>query len=341
MRSPHTFDIKSIKPQTISNGGSRTIANSDNFPILRGMATYSLLLKKGGVREPHWHPNAAELSYCLSGKALMTIFGHGDTHNTFTLERDEIAFVPQGFLHHIENISEEETKFIVTFNHEKPEDIGISGSTGSIPNAALDYTLNAKREFFAKINRPTQDILIGKRSSSAKPEFPSIPNPYKFNLKEAPQIQTKIQSKGGTVILANKYSFPILNGLSCYSLVLKKGGIREPHWHPNAAELDYVIKGRARMIIFSPGGNVDTFEVEPNQIVFIPTAYFHYIENIGDEELHFAVFFSHEKPQDIGISGAFGAYSNEVLGAVFNMNPKIFKSLPKYQEDLLVVAGGG
>jgi oxalate decarboxylase len=253
MHSPHTFDIKSIKPQTISNGGNRTIANSYNFPILKGMATYSLLLKKGGVREPHWHPNASELSYCVSGKALMTIFGHGDTHNTFTLEKDEIAFIPQGFLHHIENISEGETKFVVTFNHEKPEDIGISGSTGSISNATLDYTFRAKSDFFTKIDRPTQDILIGKRSSIAKPEFPNIPNPYKFNLKEAPQIQSKIQSKGGTVILANAYSFPLLNGLACYSLVLKKGGIREPHWHPNAAELDYVIKGRARMTIFGPG----------------------------------------------------------------------------------------
>src|ERR671919_2274842 len=137
MHSSHTFDIKSIKPQTICNGGSRTEANSDNFPILRGMATYSLLLKKGGVREPHWHPNASELSYCVSGKALMTIFGHGDTHNTFTLERDEIAFVPQGFLHHIENTSEGETKFVVTFNHEKPEDIGISGAFGSYSNEVL------------------------------------------------------------------------------------------------------------------------------------------------------------------------------------------------------------
>jgi oxalate decarboxylase len=95
------------------------------------------------------------------------------------------------------------------------------------------------------------------------------------------------------------------------------------------------------MTIFGPGGDIDTFEVGPDHIVFIPTAYFHYIENIGEEELQFAVFFSHEKPQDIGISGAFGSYSNEVLGAVFNVNPKIFESLPRYQEDLLIVAGGG
>ena len=158
--TPHTFDIKSIKPQTIFNGGNRTIANSYNFPILKGMATYSLLLKKGGVREPHWHPNASELSYCVSGKALMTIFGHGDTHNTFTLERDEIAFVPQGFLHHIENTSEGETKFVVTFNHEKPEDIGISGAFGSYSNEVLGAVFNVTPKIFESLPRYQEDLLI-------------------------------------------------------------------------------------------------------------------------------------------------------------------------------------
>ena len=163
-------------------------------------------------------------------------------------------------------------------------------------------------------------------------------SPHTFDIKS---IKPQAICNGGSRTEANLYNFPILRGMATYSLSLKKGGVREPHWHPNAAELDYVIRGKARMIIFSPGGNVDAFEVGPDQIVFIPTAYFHYIENIGDEELHFAVFFSHEKPQDIGISGAFGSYSNEVLGSVFNVNPKIFESLPKYQEDLLVVVGGG
>jgi oxalate decarboxylase len=148
MHSAHTFDIKSTKSQAICNGGSRTIANLDNFPILRGMATYSLRLDRGGIREPYWHPNAAELSYCLSGKALMTIFGHGATHNTFTIERDEITFVPQGFLHHIENISEEETMFIITFNHEKPEDIGISGAFGAYSDQVFGAVFNVDPKVF-------------------------------------------------------------------------------------------------------------------------------------------------------------------------------------------------
>jgi oxalate decarboxylase/phosphoglucose isomerase-like protein (cupin superfamily) len=36
------------------------------------------------------------------------------------------------------------------------------------------------------------------------------------------------------------------------------------------------------MIIFGPGDTLDTFEVGPGEIVFIPPAYFHYIENIDD-----------------------------------------------------------
>jgi hypothetical protein len=47
----------------------------------------------------------------------------------------------------------------------------------------------------------------------------------------------------------------------------------------------------------------------------------------------------HEKPEDIGISGALSAYSNEVLAAVFNLDPTLFDKLPKLEEDVFVVTG--
>ena len=128
MNRIHAFDLQSIKPQAICKGGTRSMANVDKFHILEGMALYFLELDKGGVREPHWHPNASELGYCLAGKALMTIFSPGGSHDTFTVDPGEIVFVPKGYLHHIENICEGQTKFAIAFNHERPEDIGISGS---------------------------------------------------------------------------------------------------------------------------------------------------------------------------------------------------------------------
>ena len=65
--SIHIFDLDGTKPQFSSPTGSRTLMNIDNFPILEGMGAVLLRLEKGGVREPHWHPNGAELS-CVSWK---------------------------------------------------------------------------------------------------------------------------------------------------------------------------------------------------------------------------------------------------------------------------------
>lgn len=337
MNRIHAFDLQSIKPQAICKGGTRSMANVDNFHILKGMALYFLELDKGGVREPHWHPNASELGYCLAGKALMTIFSPGASHDTFTVDPGEIVFVPKGYLHHIENICEGQTKFAIAFNHERPEDIGISGSLGSVPDHVLDTTFVNPEKLFSRFKRAPEDVLIASRSSPAKLDGNGkTPNYHKFNLKG---IQPMIQSKGGNVSLGDANSFRILNGLACYLLTLRRKGVREPHWHPNAAELDYVINGRARMTIFSPGNNVDTFEVGPGEIVFIPPAYFHYIENISEDNMQFAIFFNHERPEDIGISGSLGAYSNDVLAAVLGIESKILDSLPKYQEDLFVVAG--
>jgi len=340
MGSIHTFNLETIKPQAVCNGGTRTMVNKNNLPLLKGMAFYLLRLNSEGVREPHWHPNAAELSYCLSGRALVTIFSPGSGHDTFTVKEGEIVYIPRGYLHHIENINRAETKIAIAFNHEMPEDIGLSGSTGSITNEVLGATFGVTSEYIGNFKKSNHDLIITSKSNSknTKSTYQQVPNYHKFNLKAFPPT---VQSKGGTVSLGNANNFEILKGLACFLLTLKPKGIREPHWHPNAAELDYVISGRARMTIFSPGDNVDTFEVGANEIVFIPPGYFHYIENVNsNEDMQFAVFFNDERPEDIGITGAFGAYSNEVLGSLFSIESRVLDSLPKYQEDLFVVAGG-
>jgi len=268
MSSIHTFNLEAIKPQAVCNGGTRSMANADNIPILKGMAIYSLQLETGGVREPHWHPNAVELGYCLAGRALMTIFSPDAEHDTFTVDPGEIVFVPKGYPHHIENINQGDTKFAVIFNHELPEDIGISGSASSMTDNVLGATFGLSSEYFASFKRSSQDVLITQKSSTVVPTttYQKIPNHHKFNLKAFPPM---VQSRGGTVSLGNANNFTILKNLACYLLTLKPRGIREPHWHPNAAELDYVISGRARMTIFSPGDKVDTFKVGPGEIVLL------------------------------------------------------------------------
>ena len=340
-KSIYTYNLDRATPQTSNTNGTRTMANVDNFPILSGLGIALLRLAKGGVREPHWHPNASELSYCISGRADMTIFSPGNNHDTFTINPGEMTYVPKGYIHDIQNVGDDEAKFVVVFNNERPQDLGISGSLGWMTNRVLDATFGIKSPgLFDRLNyRGQQDVIIGPKLAVVSPAnyAVSIPNAHKFNLEAIPP---QIQTAGGTVALGNANYFPILNGLALYSLRFKPSGIREPHWHPNAAELDYVIDGKARMTIFSPDGTGDTFEVGPGQIVFIPPAYFHYIENTDPvNTTHFAVFFNHERPEDTGISGALSSYSNEVLASVFNSDPASFNTLPRLEQDVFLVSG--
>jgi oxalate decarboxylase len=340
--SIHIFDLDGAKSQFSSPTGTRTIMNADNFPILAGMGAVLLRLEKGGVREPHWHPNAAELSYCISGNAKMTIFSTNARVDTFTINPGELTFVPRAYWHDIENIGNEQAKFVIVYNHERPEDLGISGSVGSMSARVLDrmFAINPPG-FFDQLNyKSTQDIVIGPTpadfSSSNKIE---TPNPHKFNLGGIPP---QIQTPGGTGALGIATYFPILAGLALFLIGLKPSGIVEPHTHPNAAELNYVINGKVRFTVFSPNGQIETSEIAQGQVFFVPAGYFHYLENPDNVNASNVLsFFGNESPEFIGVVGGLSAYSNEVLGSVFTKDPKLFSNLPRLEKNVFIGSGTG
>jgi Cupin len=66
-----------------------------------------LEMEPGALRELHWHPNAAEWQYVLSGKFNVTMFGSGGRWREETLSQGDVGYIPQGFGRSIENIGAE------------------------------------------------------------------------------------------------------------------------------------------------------------------------------------------------------------------------------------------
>lgn len=339
MARSHLFHLGSTVPQVVRPGGTRIDAKRQNFPILSGMSLSLLKLHPDGIREPHWHPNANELGYCLEGKGLMTIFGPNASHHTFEIEPGTLAFVPMGYMHHIQNIGDQVFKMIICFDHEEPQDLHLSSSIFGMSDSVLGKTFQLKPSFFAglKEDRDTNPIFISQQEARPASNLAWMTDHFKFNIEH---VNPQVQSKGGWAKMSNGSLFPALEGLAVFSLLLTKEGVREPHWHPNAHELNYLISGMTRITLLSPNGEVDTFEMKPGDISFLPRGFLHHIENTGKEPAHLAVFFNHSHPSDIGISGCLGAYSNQVLASLFHVSASYFDQLPKYQEDLLVVGGG-
>jgi oxalate decarboxylase len=147
--------------------------------------------------------------------------------------------------------------------------------------------------------------------------------PFKFRLE---QSKPAVEAAGGVIRFARKDSFPSLEGLAMASLILKPGGIRIPHWHPNANEMDYVISGKAAIALFgptseaNPGGIIEHFVLEPGDISFLPQGWFHSIQNVGHGDLHILVIFNNPSPQDIGLSFGLGAMQVEVVAKVLGVS---------------------
>lgn len=91
------------------------------------------------------------------------------------------------------------------------------------------------------------------------------------------------------------------------------------------------------MSILDPDGSVDTYTLGPGDMYFIPKAYPHQIEVLGDEEIHFLIFFDQPMPQDVGYRASATAMSREVMAATFNVKQGDLPVFPFTPMDPLIV----
>lgn len=318
-----------------SDLGSIRRVTADNFPILNGLSIKRVLINPGAMRTPHWHANANELTYCVSGTSLVSVLDTGSRFSSFVVRAGDMFHIDSGSLHHIENIGSDVAEFIITFRHERPEDFSLGAAFGAMTDAVLGNTYDLDAADFAKIRRDTADRALARRAGD--PEVPStayFDDPHKLNVEELP---AGVNLAVGSAHTARVQFWPALKDLSMYSLRIRDDGMREPHWHPITAEMGYVHKGSARMTIMDPDGTIDTWYLNEGDVYFIPRAYPHHIEVVDAPEIHFCIFFDQPTPGDIGYRASASAYSRAVLAATFDTHVDDLPKFPFTKSDPLIV----
>ncbi|MDF3335888.1 cupin domain-containing protein [Mycolicibacterium septicum] len=159
-----------------------------------------------------------------------------------------------------------------------------------------------------------------------------------FHLGASP----KSTHDGGWFQQANEDNFPILKGqeASLLMLTLQPGGIREPHWHPSAWELNIVTSGVATWIVIDGNGNYEAFDQHVNDIVFAPQGSFHYFENRGPDDMSIIIIQNTSAPEDkdnIGIGESLSRLPPRVLSAVFGVPAETFSSFKKIDNAVVIL----
>ena len=193
-------------------------------------------------------------------------------------------------------------------------------------------------------NSSEKEAPISMADDAARFGDPRIPaetitsQSHLFRLGEQPRSE----HDGGWFQQANEDTFPILKGqeASILLLTLKPGGIREPHWHPSAWELNIVTSGVATWIVIDGNGNYEAFDQKVNDVVFAPQGSFHYFENRGQDDLSVIIIQNTSAPEDkdnIGIGESLSRLPPRVLSAIFGAPEETFKSFKKIDNSIVIL----
>ena len=139
---PQRFDFKAsqMKPTKVTRGGEVRIIDSKIFPVTPISAAI-VRLKPGGLRELHWHPNADEWQYYISGKGRMTVFTAGTRARTMDFEEGDVGYILQSNPHYIENTGDSDLVFLEMFKNPHYEDISLAVWMAHTPHQLVDQHL--------------------------------------------------------------------------------------------------------------------------------------------------------------------------------------------------------
>ena len=258
----------------------------EEFPVSKSIAGVSMRLKPGGIRELHWHAIAAEWAFVVKGKVLTTVIAPNGQAATDVFDEGDIWYFPRGHGHALQNISNDEAHFVLGFDDGHFSEFGTFSITDWVartPANVVQRNLGLSADIVKGLPTKELYILPGKIPQT-------IPEAYLAGDLETPQSAHKFRLRqmpamtfpGGWERIVTMKEFPVNNTLTSVLQYLEPGAIREMHWHPNADEWQYILKGQSRVTIFGAHGRVKTAEFKQGQICFIERGFGHCVEQIGE-----------------------------------------------------------
>ncbi len=324
------------QPPRTGSGGTTRGASVHEFPASVGIAGVSMRLQPGTMRELHWHANAAEWAYVVSGNCRTTILHPEGGAATDTFGPGDVWYFPRGWGHSIQGLGPGECHFILIFdNGDFSEDHTFSLTdwlsrtppevlTQSLHLSAAEVALLPKGEVYFAAGPVPDDR---SRDATARGE-PALVSTHRYPLGAQ---QPRRVPGGGLQRTVTVSEFPISTSMSGSLLEIEPGAMRELHWHPHADEWQYYLEGRGEMAVFLAQGNVVKEAFEAGDIGYAPMGTGHYIRNTGDTVLKVLVGFNSGHYQANDLSAWLATNPLDVLATNLGIPRDIAAKLPRGQ----------
>jgi oxalate decarboxylase len=317
------------------NGGSAVQHTIDEFPVCTSFAAVSMRLKPGALRELHWHAVSAEWAYVVTGRCRVTVIAPSGDAEVSDFGPGDVWYFPKGHGHSIQGLGPTECHFLLVMDDGRFSEFGTFSVTdwmSKAPTDVLAQNLRLTAEDIARLPKQEVYIVQGEVPPDALPavrnraQIPSQLN-HKYRLGASPLISFD----GGNERVVTSQQFPISTTITGVVMTLRPGGLRELHWHPNADEWQYYLKGRSQIGVFAAHGNYREEEFGRGQVAFIDRGFGHFIKQIGDEETQILIAFNSPDYQEISLSGWLASNPLKLLETNFGVDAAMIEKMPDHR----------
>jgi oxalate decarboxylase len=317
----------------VLSGGFARETTTRELPISTEIAGVNMRLTPGGIRELHWHKEA-EWAYVIAGGCRVSVLDEEGRLFIDDVRVGDLWYFPSGLPHSIQaletgvefllafdsgDFSENET-FLITdwFDHTPREVLAKNFGVAESAFDTLPTDIGHSRYMFAA------DVPGALLDDAPPPPAIQPPRSYTWHM----HAQEPIKAPGGQLRITDSRNFTVSERIAAALIEVEPGAMREMHWHPNADEWQYWLKGQGRMTVFASGGKSRTFDFQAGDVGVAPRDMGHYVENTGNETLVFLGLFRSDHYADVSLSQWMGVLPPEMVKAHLNLDDETIAALP-------------
>ncbi|EXJ61042.1 hypothetical protein A1O7_05195 [Cladophialophora yegresii CBS 114405] len=329
------------KPRLFPGGWTRT-QDVNDLSHSHDIAAAQQHLKKGALRELHWHK---VVRFVYTGSVLISAVDADGNYQLEKLGFGDIWYFPKGVAHTIQGL-DDENEYLLTFDDGDFNAVGVTFMVDDwlahTPKAIIAKNFGLNESVFKNV--PTTDpyILNGTLSNTTiRGLNAQLTGNSSFVYRTLEHDSIPVPGNGGTFYKIDSTNFPISKTIAATYVTLKPGGLRELHWHPNAEEWLYFHSGEGRATVFIGNANARTFDFQPGDTAVFPDNSGHYIENTSDtEDLVWIEIYKSDRVQDISLTQWLALTPADIVANTLKIDLSVAQGLKK-EKQILVAANIG
>ncbi|GGF05007.1 cupin [Aliidongia dinghuensis] len=324
-----------IAPKRVQAGGWARQVNTEAFPISETIAGVNMRLSAGGIRELHWHQQA-EWAVMTYGSCRVTVLDNQGHPYVEDVKEGDLWYFPGGAPHSLQGLGPDGAEFVLAF------DRGAAGEYNTLmptdwlahtPPDILAKNFGVPVDAFKNIPLQQRWIFQGKMPGPLSADQKAVVSqagaaPYPFVYRLSDMKPNKV-TKGGEIRIADSTNFRVSTTIAAALVSIKPGALRELHWHPNADEWQYYIKGQGRMTVFNTGPAAVTADFRPGDLGYVKKNLGHYVENTGTTDLVFMEIFKSDRYEEVSLIDWLSHTPVDLVAATFNLDPDVIAKFPK------------